>query len=54
MFIDEILHDTQIKKKTVHMNYRNYEGKIIEKYGVALTGWPKDIPQVCNPLLVGK
>jgi hypothetical protein len=22
------------------MNYRNYERQIVEKYGVALTGWP--------------
>ena len=22
------------------MNYENYEGKIVEKYGVALKGWP--------------
>ena len=35
------------------MNYRNYKGKIVEKYGIALTGWPTDIPQVCNPSAVG-
>jgi hypothetical protein len=35
------------------MNYRNYEGKIVEKYGVALIGWPTAIPQVCNPSNVG-
>jgi hypothetical protein len=35
------------------MNYRNYEAKIVEKYGVALTGWPSEIPRVCNPSTVG-
>lgn len=33
------------------MNYANYEGKIVEKYGVALTGWPTE--PVRNPALAG-
>ena len=35
------------------MNYHNYEGKIMEKYSVALKGWPAGIPGVCNPSAVG-
>jgi hypothetical protein len=27
-------------KKAIPMNYNNYEQKIIERYGVALKGWP--------------
>lgn len=42
-----------IEKKSVNMNYCNYEGKIVEKYSVALIGWPITIPQVCNPLTIG-
>jgi hypothetical protein len=34
------------------MNYRNYEGKIVKKYGVALKGWTSSIPKVCNPSTV--
>ena len=32
--IDEILHDGHIEKKSIEMNYHNYKGKIVEKYGV--------------------
>ena len=35
------------------MNYCNYEGKIMKKYGVALKGWPTGNPGVCNPSAVG-
>ena len=35
------------------MNYRNYEGKIVEKYGVELKGWPTGNPGVCNPATLG-
>jgi hypothetical protein len=35
------------------MNYCNYEGKIVEKYGVALKGWPGGSKKVCNPSMVG-
>ena len=45
---DNILCENHIEKKSVDMNYCNYKGKLMEKYGVALTGWPT--PQVCNPL----
>jgi len=34
------------------MNYTNYEGKIVERFGVALVGWPCKRP-VCNPNRVG-
>jgi len=30
------------------MNYANYERKIVEQYGVELTGWPL-LSHVCNP-----
>jgi len=30
------------------MNYANYERKIVEQYGVELTGWPL-LGRVCNP-----
>lgn len=37
------------------MNYRNYEGKIVEKHGVVLKGWPTtgSKPGVCNPAAIG-
>jgi hypothetical protein len=38
------------KKKNVS-NYNNYEGKIVETFGVALEGWPKGVVQ--NPGSVG-
>ena len=34
------------------MNYTNYEGKIVEKFGVALSGWPCECP-VSNPNKIG-
>ena len=45
--------NNHIKKKNVEMNYRNYEGKIVEKYGVKLNGWPTSKPGVCNPASLG-
>jgi hypothetical protein len=30
------------------MNYANYERKIVEQYGIELTGWPL-LGRVCNP-----
>jgi hypothetical protein len=53
LLIDEILHENNIEKKGIDMNYRNYKGKIVEKYGVALKGWLTGIPGVCNPSAVG-
>ena len=50
---DNVLCENRIEKKRVDMNYRNYEGKIVEKYSVALTSWPITIPQVCNPSKIG-
>ena len=35
------------------MNYHNYEGKIVEKYGVELKGWPSSKSGVCNPATLG-
>ena len=35
------------------MNYRNYEGKIVEKYGVELKGWPSSKSGICNPATLG-
>ena len=35
------------------MNYNNYEGSIIERYGVALVGWPDNLFPVRNPSSVG-
>lgn len=35
------------------MNYRNYEGKIVEKYGVELKGWPSSKTGICNPASLG-
>ena len=43
--------DNRIEKKSVEMNYRNYEGKIVEKYGVELKGWPTS--KICNPATLG-
>ena len=45
--------DNRIEKKSVEMNYRNYEGKIVEKYGVELKGWPTSNPGICNPATFG-
>jgi hypothetical protein len=53
LLTDEILHENSIEKKGVDMNYHNYEGKIMEKYSIALKGWPTGIPAVCNPSAVG-
>jgi hypothetical protein len=53
LLTDEILRENNIKKKGVEMNYCNYEGKIMEKYSVALKGWPTGIPGVHNPSAVG-
>jgi hypothetical protein len=47
------LHDNCIEKKSVEMNYRNYEGKIVEKYSVELKGWPASKSRICNPALLG-
>jgi hypothetical protein len=33
------------------MNYNNYEGKIVEEFGVCLEGWP--VGEVRNPANVG-
>lgn len=33
------------------MNYQNYEGNIVEEYGVCLEGWP--VGNVRNPGLIG-
>jgi len=30
------------------MNYSNYKQKIVEKYGIELTGWPIH-GDICNP-----
>lgn len=38
-------------KANIPMNYNNYEAKIVEKYRVALTGWPSGA--VRNPSDVG-
>jgi hypothetical protein len=35
------------------MNYRNYEAKIVEKYGVEIQGWPTSKPGICNPATLG-
>ena len=35
------------------MNYHNYEGKIVEKYGVELKGWPSSKTGICNPASLG-
>ena len=35
------------------MNYNNYEGSIVERYGVALVGWPDNLLLVQNPSSVG-
>jgi hypothetical protein len=47
------LLDNRIEKKKVEMNYRNYEGKIVEKYGVELKGWPDSKSGICNPATLG-
>jgi hypothetical protein len=54
-FTDEILQKGGIRigKKAVEMNYRNYQLKIVEKYGIELQGWPTSICEVCNPSNVG-
>jgi len=35
------------------MNYNNYERNIVERYGVALVGWPDNLLPVRNPSSVG-
>jgi len=49
------LHDNRIEKRSVEMNYRNYEGKIVERYGVELKGWPTGTGKsgICNPAALG-
>ena len=44
---------TTLKKKKVEMYYCNYEGKIVEKYGVQLKGWPSSKSGICNPATLG-
>ena len=47
---DDLLAERRPKNApAVNMNYRNYEGQIVEQYGVALLGWPLDHLPVCNP-----
>jgi hypothetical protein len=31
------------------MNYKNYERRIVEQYGIELSGWPLLLGGVCNP-----
>jgi hypothetical protein len=45
--LDEILHEHKLTTVSQPMNYVNYEGKIVERFGVALGGWPTK-HQVCN------
>jgi len=33
----------------VGMNYKNYERRIVEQYGIELSGWPLLLGGVCNP-----
>jgi hypothetical protein len=49
--VDDILRENNLMKAKIVMNYDNYEMKIVEKYGVALKGWPTG--QVRNPGKVG-
>jgi hypothetical protein len=44
---DTVLQQNKLTKRSVTMNYDNYEGKIVERYGVELKGWP--IGQIRNP-----
>ena len=48
--LDATLRENKYKAK-VTMNYENYEGKIVERYGVALQGWP--CGEIRNPSKVG-
>ncbi|KAG6379039.1 hypothetical protein JVT61DRAFT_11468 [Boletus reticuloceps] len=45
--LDFILTEKRIKQK-VQMNYNNYKQRIVERYGIALMGWPLD-GHVKNP-----
>jgi hypothetical protein len=49
--VDEILHENNLIKGKILMNYDNYELKIVERHGVALEGWPSG--RVQNPGKVG-
>jgi hypothetical protein len=44
---DAILQEHKLTKKAVKMNYENYKGKVIERFGITLKGWP--VGAVCNP-----
>jgi len=37
--IDQILLESG-ESASHPMNYTNYEGKIVERFGIALVGWP--------------
>jgi hypothetical protein len=50
MSTDAILHDLNQGNQLI--NYSNYDGKIVERYSIALVGWPFEHP-VCNPGEVG-
>ncbi|TFK59522.1 hypothetical protein BDN72DRAFT_944532 [Pluteus cervinus] len=45
--LNVILRTNDLTSKKVPMNYKNYERKIVEEYGVALKNWP--FPKVKNP-----
>ncbi|KAJ2982279.1 hypothetical protein NUW54_g10771 [Trametes sanguinea] len=52
--LEEILKKNAYSlKKKVQMNYDNYEGRIVEVFGVALIGWPCNC-DVANPGSIGK
>ena len=38
----------------MEMNYHNYEGKIVEKYGVELKGWPANKSRIHNPAALSR
>ncbi|KAH7904481.1 hypothetical protein BJ138DRAFT_1019106, partial [Hygrophoropsis aurantiaca] len=50
--LDYILRENKVSNGN-KMNYRNYEAKIVEKFGVALKGWPREFLPVRNPSRIG-
>ncbi|KIM61913.1 hypothetical protein SCLCIDRAFT_120782, partial [Scleroderma citrinum Foug A] len=48
-----IIKEKYQNDSNIRMNYNNYEGSIVERYGVALVGWPDNLLPVQNPSSVG-
>jgi hypothetical protein len=51
--IDSILREEKITNTSIRMNYEDVEAKIVERFSVALEGWPASCGKVRNPGNIG-